>query len=140
MADAAERLSAGLDGAALFLRVARQQALADDPVPSGHADANTVGKRRRRFAEHRLDGLYDEPRSGAPRTIDDQRIAEIIGRTLEETPPDGTHWNLRSMARAVGYAPRPSTGFGRPSDCSRIAARRSSCLRTRCLWRKCATS
>ena len=39
MADAAERLSAGLDGAALFLPVARQQALADDPVPSGHADA-----------------------------------------------------------------------------------------------------
>ena len=69
------------------------------------ADANTVGKWRRRFAEHRLNGLYDEPRSGAPRTIDDQRIAEIIGRTLEETPPDGTHWSLRSMARAVGYAP-----------------------------------
>ena len=69
------------------------------------ADANTVGKWRRRFAEHRLDGLYDEPRSGAPRTIDDQRIAEIIGLTLEETPPDGTHWSLRSMARASGYAP-----------------------------------
>ena len=69
------------------------------------ADANTVGKWRRRFAEHRLDGLYDEPRSGAPRTIDDQRIAEIIGLTLEQTPPDGTHWSLRSMARASGYAP-----------------------------------
>ena len=69
------------------------------------ADANTVGKWRRRFAEHRLDGLYDEPRSGAPRKIGDERIAEIIGRTLEETPPDGTHWSLRSMARAVGYAP-----------------------------------
>ena len=69
------------------------------------ADANTVGKWRRRFAERRLDGLYDEPRSGAPRKIGDERIAEIIGRTLEETPPDGTHWSLRSMARAVGYAP-----------------------------------
>ena len=69
------------------------------------ADANTVGKWRRRFAERRLDGLYDEPRSGAPRKIDDERIAEIIGRTLEETPPDATHWSLRSMARASGYAP-----------------------------------
>ena len=69
------------------------------------ADANTVGKWRRRFAERRLDGLYDEPRCGAPRKIGDERIAEIIGRTLEETPPDGTHWSLRSMARAVGYAP-----------------------------------
>ena len=32
-------------------------------------DANTVGRWRRRFAERRLDGLYDEPRSGAPRKI-----------------------------------------------------------------------
>ena len=69
------------------------------------ADANTVGKWRRRFAERRLDGLYDEPRSGAPRKIGDEQIVEIFGRTLEETPPDGTHWSLRSMARAVGYAP-----------------------------------
>ena len=69
------------------------------------ADANTVGKWRRRFAERGLDGLYDEPRSGAPRKIGDEQITEIIGRTLEETPADGTHWSLRSMARASGYAP-----------------------------------
>ena len=103
------------------------------------ADANTVGKWRRRFSERRLDGLYDDPRSGAPRKIGDEQIAEVIGRTLEETPPDGTHWSLRSMARAVGYAPstihRIWQAFGR----SRIAQRRSSCHRTRCLWRRCAT-
>ena len=69
------------------------------------SDATTVGKWRRRFAERGLDGLYDEPRSGAPRKIGDEEVAEIITRTLEETPPDGTHWSLRSMARAVGYAP-----------------------------------
>lgn len=33
------------------------------------ADANTTGKWRRRFAERRVDGLHDEPRSGAPRRI-----------------------------------------------------------------------
>ena len=69
------------------------------------AAANTVGKWRRRFAERRVDGLHDEPRSGAPRKIGDEQIAEVVTRTLEETPPDGTHWSLRSMARAVGYAP-----------------------------------
>ena len=63
------------------------------------ADENTVGKWRRRFAEHRLDGLYDEPRSGAPRRIEDDEIAEIVRLTLETTPPDATHWSLRSMAR-----------------------------------------
>jgi transposase len=69
------------------------------------ADANTVGKWRRRFAERRLDGLYDEPRPGAPRRIGDDKIAATIRLTLETTPPDATHWSLRSMAAAVGHAP-----------------------------------
>jgi transposase len=69
------------------------------------ADPNTVGKWRRRFAERRRDGLYDEPRPGAPRQIDDDAIAETVRLTLEATPPDATHWSLRSMARATGYAP-----------------------------------
>ncbi len=51
------------------------------------ADANTVGKWRRRFAEHRLDGLVDEPRPGTPRKIGDDAIAETIRLTLETTPP-----------------------------------------------------
>ena len=66
---------------------------------------DTVGKWRRRFAERCLDGLYDEPRPGAPRRIGDDEVAETIRRTLEETPADATHWSLRSMARAVGHAP-----------------------------------
>ena len=69
------------------------------------AAPNTVGKWRRRFAEHRVAGLYDEPRPGAPRQIGDEAIAETIRRTLETTPADATHWSLRSMARAVGHAP-----------------------------------
>ena len=69
------------------------------------ADANTVGKWRRRFAAHRLDGLLDEPRPGTPRKIGDDEIADTIRRTLETTPAGATHWSLRSMARAVGYAP-----------------------------------
>ncbi|HTY67962.1 MAG TPA: IS630 family transposase [Alphaproteobacteria bacterium] len=69
------------------------------------ADENTVGKWRRRFAERRLDGLYDEPRPGAPRRIGDDEIAGTIRLTLETTPPNATHWSLRSMAAAVGHAP-----------------------------------
>ena len=68
-------------------------------------DANTVGKWRRRFAAQGLDGLYDEPRPGTPRKIGDDDIAETIRKTLEETPTDATHWSLRSMAKATGYAP-----------------------------------
>ena len=69
------------------------------------SDPNTVGKWRRRFAEQGLDGLYDEPRPGAPRQIGDAAIAETVRKTLEETPPNATQWSLRSMARASGYAP-----------------------------------
>ena len=69
------------------------------------ATEDTVGKWRWRFAERRLEGLYDEPRPGAPRQIGDDAIAETVRRTLEETPADATHWSLRSMARSTGYAP-----------------------------------
>src|ERR1700682_4080663 len=50
-------------------------------------DPATVSKWRRRFVEHRLEGLWDEPRSGTPRTIEDARIEAVIVRTLETTPP-----------------------------------------------------
>jgi transposase len=61
-----------------------------------------VAKWRRRFAEHRLDGLSDEPRPGQPRKISDAQVEEVIVKTLETTPNDATHWSTRSMAREVG--------------------------------------
>ena len=69
------------------------------------ASQNTVGSWRRRYAAKRLDGLYDEPRPGAPRQIGDEEIAETIRLTLEAAPANATHWSLRLMARAVGHAP-----------------------------------
>jgi transposase len=62
----------------------------------------TCGTWRARFAEKRLDGLYDEPRPGAPRKIGDDKIAEVVTKTLETTPAEATHWSRRLMARASG--------------------------------------
>lgn len=65
---------------------------------------DTVGKWRKRFAERRLEGLEDEPRSGTPRTIDDARIEAVIVATLESTPANATHWASRGMAKASGLS------------------------------------
>jgi transposase len=64
----------------------------------------TVGKWRRRFIAGRLDGLHDEPRPGAPRSIGDDDVERVIVKTLEETPPDATHWSTRSLANATGMS------------------------------------
>jgi transposase len=66
---------------------------------------HTVGSWRNRFADHRMDGLYNEPRPGAPREIGDDEIASAIRKTLEARPKGGTHWSLRSMAKEIGHAP-----------------------------------
>jgi transposase len=63
---------------------------------------SSVRKWRNRFAEHRLDGLTDEPRPGQPRKITDAKVEEVITKTLESTPKDATHWSTRSMAAETG--------------------------------------
>jgi transposase len=65
---------------------------------------DTVGKWRGRFARRGLDGLHDEPRPGKPRQIGDEEIERVIVKTLEQQPPDATHWSTRSMARATGMS------------------------------------
>jgi len=64
----------------------------------------TVGKWRRRFVEQRLNGLFDEPRPGHPRTITDDRVEAVVIKTLEEKPANATHWSTRSMATAMGMS------------------------------------
>ncbi len=66
--------------------------------------ANTVSKWRRRFVEHRLDGLLDEDRPGRPRTIGVDQVEEVIVATLESTPPNATHWTRAKMAQRTGLS------------------------------------
>jgi len=47
-----------------------------------HVTPGTVGKWRNRFLQDRLEGLYDEPRPGAPRTITDDQVEKVVVRTL----------------------------------------------------------
>ncbi len=96
----------------------------------------TVSKWRRRFAEPRLEGLRDEPRPGAPRTVDDARIEAVITRTLESAPLDATHWSSRGMARASGLFGVHGAAL---LACSRTGWIRSSFRPIRTLWPRSVT-
>jgi transposase len=69
-----------------------------------HLTKQCVGKWRSRFVSKRLDGLLDEPRPGAPRTVSDAKVERALTLTLESTPPEATHWSSRSMARRSGLS------------------------------------
>src|SRR5579859_623560 len=64
----------------------------------------TVSKWRTRFVENGIDGLSDEPRPGAPRSISDDRVQQIVNRTLEAAPPGMTHWSTRELAKRSGVS------------------------------------
>jgi transposase len=64
----------------------------------------TVGKWRQRFLEDRLEGLADEPRPGAPRSLTDAQIEEVITKTLESKPANATQWSTRGMAKTLGLS------------------------------------
>src|SRR6201989_1081260 len=69
-----------------------------------HITGATVGKWRERFREFGLDGLLDEPRVGAARKISDEQIEEVVTKTLEAMPANGTHWSTRLMAQETGLS------------------------------------
>ena len=65
---------------------------------------HTVGKWRRRFRAAGIEGLHDELRPGRPRTYDDDKVAAVISRALQEKPDAATHWSTRTLGRAEGIA------------------------------------
>jgi len=90
----------------------------------------TIRKWRARYAEEGLAGLRNEPRPGRPRTLDDQRVADLLNQALQTRPSKQTHWSVRSFAaeaniskdmahrlfRAAGIAPHRSRSFKLSND------------------------
>lgn len=89
------RIILELDGGATIGRVAQLVG----------CSRTTVSKWRARFAEQRLDGLEDEPRSGRPRAITDEQVSALVERTLQSKPLNGDRaWSTRSAAAAAGMS------------------------------------
>ena len=64
----------------------------------------TVGRWRLRFIQSGVDGLFDEPRPGAPRKIGDATVEKVVTLTLESQPKDATHWSTRALAKKTGLS------------------------------------
>ena len=102
---------AGGPGASQSALRARIVLACADGRPDSHVAAeigvsrDTVRKWRSRFAVRRLAGLADAPRTGAPRTITQEQVAQVIARALLEAPPGGRpYWSTRAMAAATGLS------------------------------------
>lgn len=64
----------------------------------------TVAQWCKRFIAEGIDGLYDLPSGGRPRTYGDDEVARMLRRALDERPPGSTHWSVRSFAEASGVS------------------------------------
>jgi transposase len=64
----------------------------------------TIGRWRRRFVEHRIEGLRDAARPGAPRRISETDIKRVIALTLDSVPPGKTVWSTRALAASAGLS------------------------------------
>ncbi len=65
---------------------------------------HTIGKWRNRFIANRIEWLYDEMRTGRPRTVEDEAVAELLTKALARKPKATTHWSVRTIAKETGIA------------------------------------
>ena len=86
--------------------------LAADGIPDSEISIRielsrqTVGKWLSRFLSKGLEGLHDEVRPGRPRSIPDEKVAEIVQKTVNSKPEGATHWDSRTMAKNAGISYR----------------------------------
>jgi transposase len=90
---------------------ARVVLLASDGIANTHIAAEvgvspaTVKAWRERFCDEGLAAFGGvRPGRGRKPTISQQKVAEIVRATLQDTPPGETHWSCRSMAKAQGVS------------------------------------
>ncbi len=96
------RESARVIARAHILLLAHEGALDGDTARALHVGESTVARTRRRFAEGGLQAaLYERPRPGAQRKLDDKQEARLVALTCSN-PPDGrAKWTLRLLAGSL---------------------------------------
>src|ERR1700674_3364778 len=84
-----------------------------------HVSPTTVCKWRTRFLRDRLDGLFDEPRPGAPRQIMDDQVETIVIRTLKRRRRGRPTGVCATWRRPAGSLLPASIGQARLADLAR---------------------
>ncbi len=66
----------------------------------------TIRRWRSRYVEAGVEGLCrDKTRPPGKAPLAMEVVNRVLEKTMTQTPPDATHWSLRTMATAVGIAP-----------------------------------
>jgi transposase len=65
----------------------------------------TITRWRDRYETDGIPGLIkDRSRPGRKRRIEETKVREVVDRTLQEKPPNATHWSTRTLAAVVGLS------------------------------------
>lgn len=60
---------------------------------------------RKRFVRHGVPGIMREAsRPGRRKAVSPEVVKRVVEATLKTTPPDATHWSVRTMAKAQGLS------------------------------------
>ena len=92
-------LPAGLTRRAKIVLMAAEGTTSSTIAEKLEVSNPTVAKWCHRYIDSGLAGLYDVPLPGRPRTFDDDEVARLMQKALNERPDDATHWSTRSFAR-----------------------------------------
>jgi transposase len=64
-----------------------------------------VWRWQERYASEGVDGLLrDKTRPSRKKPLSSRLKLKVLAKTANETPPNGTHWSVRTMAKAVGIS------------------------------------
>ena len=64
-----------------------------------------VWRWQKRFSDEGVDGLLrDKTRPPGRKPLPAELKAKVLAKTARETPPDATHWSVRTMAKAMGIS------------------------------------
>ena len=78
---------------------------ADEIAASVGKSVLTVRRWRRRYVAKGVDGLLkDATRPPRRKPLTAEKIKQVVDMTLHETPPNATHWSVRTMAAAANIS------------------------------------